>query len=57
MFYTNSFDCLGSLKVKYGIKLDASMLPVWYIRRKVPINSKEDIDKELDHPLQIEPTP
>ena len=57
MFYPNSFDCLGSLKGKYGIKLDASMLPLWHIRRKVPINSKEDIDKELDYSLQIEPTP
>ena len=49
--YPNSFDRLGSLKGEYNIKKDPSVPPVQYARRKVPIKSKEAIEKELDYML------
>ena len=55
--YPNSSDRLGSLKGAYNIRVDPA-------RRKVPIESKEAIDKELDYLIeeeiimeQVEPTP
>ena len=62
--YLNSFDKLGSLKGTYNIRVDPSVKPATHARRKVPIESKEAIDKELDYLIeeeiiteQVEPTP
>ena len=62
--YPNSFDRLGSLKWEYNIQVDPTVKPATYARRKVPIESKEAIDKELDYLIeeeiimeQVEPTP
>ena len=62
--YSNSFDRLGSLKGAYNIRVDRTVKPVTHARRKVPIESKEAIDKELDYLIeeeiiteQVEPTP
>ena len=62
--YPNSFDRLGSLKGAYNIRVDPSVKPATHARRKVPIESKEAIDKELDYLIeeeiiteQVEPTP
>ena len=61
--YPTSFDRLGSLKGEY-IRLDPTVEPVQHAMRKVPIESKEAIDKELDYLIeekiiteQVEPTP
>ena len=62
--YPNSFDRLGSLKGAYNIRADPTVKPATHARRKVPIKSKEAIDKELDYLIgeeiiteQVEPTP
>ena len=62
--YPNSFDRLGSLKGEYNIRIDPTVKPATHARRKVPIESKEAIDKELDYLIeeeiimeQVEPTP
>ena len=61
--YPNSFDRLDSLKGKYNIRLDPTVKPTAHARRKVPIESKEAIDRELDFLIeeeiimeQVEPT-
>ena len=62
--YPNSFDRLGSLKGANNIRVDPTVKPATHARRKVPIESKEAIDKELDYLIeeeiiteQVEPTP
>ena len=62
--YPNSFDRLGSLKGAYNNRVDPTVKPATHARRKVPIESKEAIDKELDYLIeeeiiteQVEPTP
>ena len=62
--YPHSFGRLGSLKGAYNIRVDPTVKPVTHARRKVPIESKEAIDKELDYLIeeeiimvQVEPTP
>ena len=63
--YPNSFDRLGSLKGEYNIQVDNTVKSATHARRKVPIKSKEVIDKELDYLIeeeiiitdQVEPTP
>ena len=62
--YPNSFDRLGSLKGAYNIRVDPTVKPATYVTRKVPIESEEAIDKELDYLIeeeiiteQVEPTP
>ena len=62
--YPNSFDRLGSLKGAYNIRVDPTVKPATHARRKVPIESKEAIDKELDYLIeeeiiteQVEPKP
>ena len=62
--YPNSFDRLSSLKGEYNIKIDPSVDPQQHSRRKVLIESKEAIEKEIDFMLeegivveQIKPTP
>ena len=60
----NSFHRLGSLKGAYNIRVDPTVKPATHARRKVPIESKEAIDKELDYLIeeeiimeQVEPMP
>ena len=62
--YPNSFDRLRSLKGEYNIRLDPTVKPATHVRRKVPIESREAIDRELDYLIeeeiiteQVEPTP
>ena len=62
--YPNSFDRLGNLKGAYNIRVDPIVKPATHARRKVPIESKEAIDKELDYLIeeeiiteQVQPTP
>ena len=62
--YPNSFDRLGGLKGAYNIRVDPTVKPATHARRKVPIESKEAIDRELDYLIeeeiimeQVEPTP
>ena len=62
--YPNSFDRFGSLKGAYNIRVDPTVKPATHATRKVPIESKEAIDKELDYLIeeeiiteQVEPTP
>ena len=64
IMYPNSFDRLGSLKGEYTMKIDPFVPPVQQVWRKVPIESKEAIEKQLDYLLannvlepQIEPIP
>ena len=52
--YPNSFDRLGSLKGAYNIRIDPSVKPAMHARRKVPIESKEATDKELDYLIEEE---
>ena len=52
--YPNSFDRLGSLKGAYNIRIDPSVKPATHARRKVPIESKEAIDRELDYLIEKE---
>ena len=52
--YPNSFDRLGSLKGAYNIRVYPKVKPATYARRKVPIESKEAIDKELDYLIEEE---
>ena len=61
--YPNSFDRLGRLRGEYDIKIDPSVAPVVQPRRKVPIESREPIEDEIEYMLsedilkeQIEPT-
>ena len=50
--YPNSFDRLGSLKGEYNIKIDPSVDAQQHSRRKVPIESKEAIEEEIDFMLE-----
>ena len=50
--FPNSFDRLGSLKGEYNIWIDPTVKPVTHARRKVPIESMEAIDKELDYLIE-----
>ena len=43
----NSFDCIGDMQGEYDIKTDPTVPPVQHGRRKVPIEYKEEIEKEL----------
>ena len=52
--YPNSFDRLGSLKGACNIRVDPTVKPATHARRKVPIESKEAIDKELDFLIEEE---
>ena len=62
--YPNSFDRIGGLKGAYNIRVDPTVKPATHARRKIPIESKEAIDRELDYLIeeeiimeQVEPTP
>ena len=45
--YPNSFDCIGDMQDEYNIKVDPTVPPVQHSRRKMPIEYKEEIEKEL----------
>ena len=45
--FPNSFDCIGDMQGEYDIKTDPTVPPVQHGRRKVPIEYKEEIEKEL----------
>ena len=45
--FPNSFDCIGDMSGEYNIKTDLTVLPVQHGRRKVPIEYKDEIEKEL----------
>ena len=62
--YPNNFDCISDMQGEYHIKMDPSVPPVQHSRQKVPIEYKEEIQKELSEMVQqgiitqqIEPTP
>ena len=62
--FPNSFDCIGDMSGEYDIKTDPTVLPVQHGRWKVPIEYKEEIEKELGEMVhqgiitkQTEPTP
>ena len=62
--YPNSFDCIGDMQGEYNIKTDPTVPPVQHGRWKVPIEYKEEIEKELAEMVwqriitkQTEPTP
>ena len=52
--YPNSFDRLGSLEGEYEIKMDPSVPPVRLARRKVPIESKEPIEKAIQRLVEMD---
>ena len=61
---TVSCKTVEDLKKLYNIRIDPSVKPAMHARRKMPIESKEAIDKELDYLIeeeiimeQVEPTP
>ena len=47
MLFPNSFDCIGDIYSKYNIKTNLTDLPVQGGRCKVPIEYKDEIEKEL----------
>ena len=51
LFY-NSFDCISDMSGEYDIKTDLTVLPVQCIRHKVPIDYKDEIEKELGEMVQ-----
>ena len=64
VLFPNSFDCTGDMKGKYIIKTDPTVPPVQHRRWKVPIEYKEEIEKELAEMVwqgiitkETEPTP
>ena len=64
VLFPNSFDCIGDRKGEYNIKTDPTVPPVQHRRQKVPIEYKEEIEKELAEMVwqgiitkQTEPTP
>ena len=64
VLFHNSFDCIGDMQGEYDIKTDLTVPPVQHRRWKVPIEYKEEIEKELAEMVwqriitkQTEPTP
>ena len=62
--YPNSFDCISDMQGEYDIKTNPAVPPVQHGRWKVPIEYKEEIEKELAEMVwqriitkQTEPTP
>ena len=62
--FPNSFDCISDMYGEYDIKTDLTVLPVQHRRCKVPIEYKDEIEKELGEMVQqgiiakqTEPTP
>ena len=50
--FPNSFDCIGDMHGEYNIKTDPTIPPVQHRRQKVPIEYKEEIEKELAEMVQ-----
>ena len=64
MLYPNNFNCISDMQGEYDIKTDPSVPRVQHGRHKVPIEYKEEIEKELSEMVrqgiitqQMEPTP
>ena len=64
VLFPNNFDCIGDMQGEYDIKTDPTIPPVQHGRQKVPIEYKEEIEKELADMVQqgiiikqTEPTP
>ena len=62
--FPNSFDCIGDMSGECDIKTNHTVLPAQHRRWKVPIEYKEEIEKELGEVVcqgiimkQTEPTP
>ena len=62
--FPNSFNCISDMKGEYDIKTNPTVPPVQHGRWKVPIEYKEEIEKELAEMVQqriitkqTEPTP
>ena len=62
--FPNSFNCIRDMKGEYDIKTSPTVPPVQHRRQKVPIEYKEEIEKELAEMVwqriitkQTEPTP
>ena len=47
VLFPNSFNCIRDMQGKYDIKTDPTVPPVQHRRQKVPIEYKEEIEKEL----------
>ena len=47
VLFPNTFDCIGDMLGEYDIKTDPTVPPVQHGRCKVPIEYKEEIEKEL----------
>ena len=45
--FPNGFDCISDMYDEYEIKTDPTVLPVQHRRCKVPIEYKDEIEKEL----------
>ena len=52
--FPNSFDHVGNMPGTYTIYLDPLVPPVQHVRRKVPIEHKEQIEKTLQHMEDLE---
>ena len=50
--FPNSFDCIRDMKGEYDIKTNSTIPPVQHRRWKVPIEYKEEIEKELAEMVQ-----
>ena len=50
--FPNSFDCIGDMSGEYDIKTDLTVLPVQHGRCKVPIEYKDEIEKEFGEMVQ-----
>ena len=50
--FPNSYDCISDMSGEYDIKTDPTVLPVQHRRHKVPIEYKDEIEKELGEMVQ-----
>ena len=64
VLFPNSFDYIGDMQGEYNIKTNPTVPPVQHRRQKVPIEYKEEIEKDLAEMVQqriitkqTEPTP
>ena len=62
--FPNSFDCIRDMQGEYNIKTDPTVPPVQHGRQKIPIEYREETEKELAEMVwqriitkQTEPTP
>ena len=52
VLFPNSFNCIGDMHGEYDIKRDPTIPPIQHGRWKVPIEYKEEIEKELAEMVQ-----